>query len=210
MDPSEPDDWVLLDAWRSGDEGHGARLFHRHVEAITRFFSNKHDRDVEDLVQDTFLGLLKGTDGFRRDASVRTILFVIARRRLYDRLSRTREQPVDFDEVSVTDLGVSPSGAVAARQEHRRLLHALRTIPLDQQILLELAYWEDLDGPALAEVLGIPANTVRSRLSRARDRLAEALAQLAESPEQLASTLDDLAAWTARVRSAAGYDAESS
>ena len=95
---------------------------------------------------------------------------------------------------------------MAARQEQRHLLHALRTIPLEQQILLELAYWEELTGPELGEVLGVPANTVRSRLSRARDALAAALARIAESPELLTSTLDDLDAWTARTRAAAGRD----
>ncbi len=197
------EDWALLDAWRGGDAGAGERLFQTLVDGLTRFFASKLDREVEDLVQDTFVGLLDGAADFRRETSVRTMAFVIARRRLYDHFARKRRSPLDFAEVSAVDLGASPASAVAERQEHRRLLLALRTIPLEQQVLLELAYWEDLTGPELAVVLDVPANTVRSRLSRARDALAAALARLAESPEQMASTLDDLAAWSARVKARA-------
>lgn len=197
------EDWALLDAWRGGDTAAGERLFQALVDGLTRFFASKLDREVEDLVQDTFVGLLDGAAAFRRETSVRTMAFVIARRRLYDHFARTRRSPLDFTEVSAIDLGASPASAVAARQEHRRLLLALRTIPLEQQVLLELAYWEGLPGPELALVLDVPANTVRSRLSRARDALAAALARQAESPEQLASTLDDLAAWSARVKARA-------
>ena len=64
-------------------------------------------------------------------------------------------------------------------------IDGLARIPLDDQIALELAYFEGLSTKEIAEILAIPDNTVRSRLSRARDRLRDALAQLA-SPDDAA------------------------
>jgi RNA polymerase sigma-70 factor (ECF subfamily) len=54
-------------------------------------------------------------------------------------------------------------------------------LPMDQRIALELAYWEGLSGPEVATVLGVNANTVRSRLARARDALRAEIAALARA-----------------------------
>ena len=80
-------------------------------------------------------------------------------------------------------------------EEQKLLLRALRRLPLDFQITLELYYWEDLKGPQLAEALDISPHTVRSRLSRARAALKEMLEQIDAHPELVTSTianLDDL------------------
>jgi RNA polymerase sigma-70 factor (ECF subfamily) len=194
------DDHQLLEKWREGDDRAGRALFERHIEAMTRFFRSKVDRDVEDLVQDTFLGLVRSRDAFRADASVRTLLYVIARRRLYDHLARKRRDPIDFTERSACDLGASPSQVLASKQQDRLLLRALRSIPFESQIAVELTYWEGLSGPEIAEILGIPANTVRGRLARARAALDQALQRLAESPDALASTRDNLEQWALAAR----------
>ena len=63
------------------------------------------------------------------------------------------------------------------------LLAGLSKIPIDDQIALELAYFEGMEGDDIARVLEINANTVRSRLSRARDKLRAALAELGSADE---------------------------
>jgi RNA polymerase sigma-70 factor (ECF subfamily) len=194
------DDGQLLARWRDGDERAGRALFERHVDAITRFFRRRVDRDVEDLVHDTFLGLVRARDGFRGEASVRTLLFVIARRRLVDHLERDRREALEPGATSRRDPRASPSQVLAAGQDERLLLRALRSLPLEQQLAVELHYWEELTGPEIAEVLGVPANTVRGRLARARAALGEALERLAESPEALRTTRDNLDRWAREAR----------
>ena len=131
-----------------------------------------NDLDCDDAVQETFLACLTGP-AFRGESSFRTYLFAIARNVLHaqmKRLGRARAE-VDVGEISVMDLGPSPSTLAARRREERLLLSALRAIPLDMQIALELFYWEDLSGSELAVALEIPEGTVRSRLRRAREAL---------------------------------------
>jgi RNA polymerase sigma-70 factor (ECF subfamily) len=84
------------------------------------------------------------------------------------------------------------------------LLHALRRLPMDHQITLELYYWENLSGSELAEVLEVPEGTVRGRIRRAKTLLEASLAELAESPQQLESTVANLEGWALSLRDKAG------
>ena len=191
-------DFELLEAWRGGDENAGRELFGRYFDAVYRFFRNKVDEVAEDLTQQTFMGLVQSRDRFRGDASFRTYLFMIARKKLYSHLRTTqrRSDPVEFHSTSVADLGlVSPSRAVAARQEQQLLLQALRRLPIEMQVALELFYWEELTVAEIAEVLETPVGTVKSRLQRARARLDQVIAELAESEDLLRSTVDNFERW---------------
>lgn len=189
----------LLDAWRDGDVRAGDVLFRRYFAQLSRFFRNKADVGVEDLIQSTFLASVAGRDSFREASSFRTYLFAIARHTLYAHYRRQGRE-VDFVQTSVVDLGASPSGPLTRREEAAALLRALRAIPLEFQIVLELTYWEGMKGPEIAEVLAIPANTVRSRLARARDALRRALTDATRDPGLLRSTLADLDGWAESVR----------
>ena len=66
------DDAALLSAWRAGDDHAGRALFDRSFDALYRFFRNKAPDDVDDLVQDTFISLMKNTVEFRGEATFRT------------------------------------------------------------------------------------------------------------------------------------------
>lgn len=196
-----PDDFTLLDAWADGDRGSGDVLFERHFESIYRFFRNKVDGEVHDQVQDTFMRCTEAKQGFRRDASFRAFLFGVARRVLHDHLRQVyRGREIEMSSTSVADLGSSPSRFIVRKQEHRLLLHALRTLPLDHQIALELSYWEELSGPEIAAVLELNPATARTRLRRAREALAEQMHALSASDELVASTLDNLDHWAASLR----------
>lgn len=177
---SELTDEQLLRGWHEGDKQHGSALFHRHFSSVQRFFRNKIVADdIEDLVQQTFLGCLESIARFRGDASFRTYLFAIAKRRLYSYLrardrSQKRTDP-DLSVASIHDLGMTPSSAVAAAREHMVMLQAMQRLSVERQTLLELFYWEDLPGSEIAEILDIDPTTVRTRLFRARAELKEIL-----------------------------------
>ncbi|HWB74254.1 MAG TPA: sigma-70 family RNA polymerase sigma factor [Nannocystaceae bacterium] len=180
------DDDELLTRWRAGDRAAGERLFTRHVKSLFRFFRSKLDDAVaEDLTQATFLAATAARDSFRGDATLRTFLFAIARKQLlmHYRSRPKRDREVALDTMSACDLGASPSSLLRGSEEQRLLLTALRQIPIDFQIAVELYYWEGMSTVAIAQVLEVAEGTVRSRLARARERLAELIAELAVSPQ---------------------------
>jgi RNA polymerase sigma-70 factor (ECF subfamily) len=112
-------------------------------------------------------------------------LFKLARFQLFSHYRKVyRRTVIDFTTTSLCDLGTSPSGALLRREEGELLQLALQHVPLDQQIALELTYWEELPAPEVASVLGIPENTVYSRLHRAKHHLRDALEQLSEHADE--------------------------
>jgi RNA polymerase sigma factor (sigma-70 family) len=128
------------------------------------------------------------------DAEVRTYLFGIARNELYAHWRRAKKNDeLDVGATSIVDLGPTPSTLYVKRREERVLLEAVRSIPLELQLALELYYWEQLSGPELAEVLGVPEGTARSRVRRALEALREALVRFEAA--DLGSTVDDLDGW---------------
>lgn len=204
------EDLDLLVAWRGGDELAGNELVGRYFTQIYGFFRNKVDAaDVDDLTQRTFLKCTESVEAFRGEASFRTYLFVIARNellQLFRRRSPTREA-IDFSAISVAALGTTPSQFAVRRREHQLLLEALRQLPLNHQIALELYFWEDLSGPELARVLGVPEGTARTWLRRARLALADRIEALrGQAVEGLEPTgegprePDTIAAWAAELR----------
>ncbi len=189
---SETSDRELLDAWRGGDNASGDELVGRYFEPICRFFRSKLGGEVEDLVQRTFLDLLED-HALITTPSFRSYVFRIARNRLYDHFRRGHRRPMELlGSQSVIELGARVSAEVASAETREVVLAALRTLPLDFQMTLELAYWEGLTGPEIASVLEVSPNTVRSRISRGRSMLKEALERQVKSPDLLRQSLHDI------------------
>ena len=198
----ERSDLELLDAWRGGDATAGSELFARHFDAVCRFFRNMVAEGTDDLIQRTFLAMVESRDRFRGDSSFRTYLFTVARNELFAHLRKSGREQARFDplEQSVYDLGPTPTTMVAQRKEQRLLLEALRRVPLDLQVALELFYWEDMSASELARMLELPEGTVRTRIRRARQLLEQALRELADGDADLHSTLAGLDDWAKSLR----------
>ena len=177
--PSSPaSDEELLLRWRQGDRASGAMLYDRHAPSVVRFFRNKVGAQCDDLVQQTFEACLQPGTASAPKRRFRAYLLGIARNKLYDHLYRRRGRGFEIDGMtrSVADLDPTPSSVVARNERDQQLAWALRSIPLELQLLLELHYWEAMSTAELAEVLGIAQGTVKTRLMRARTLLRERLA----------------------------------
>jgi RNA polymerase sigma-70 factor (ECF subfamily) len=175
----------LLQRWRAGDATAGDALLRGCFTSLHRFFANKVNDGVDDLIQRTLLDCLEGADAIRDPEQFRAYMFTIARNRLFDRLRHECHvgRHVNLSDISLHELGASPSSVIAREERQRIVGEALRDLPLDSQLALELTYWEGLRAPEIALVLGLNANTVRARITRARDALRERL--------QMRGVLDD-------------------
>ncbi len=197
----ESNDAELLEAWRSGRSDAGEQLFRRHYDTIERFFVNKVGAErVADLVQETFVACVEARDRVADGSRFRAYLLTIAYR-VFCRHLRSKYRTganVDLEVLSVAAVEASPSSVAARAEEQRLLLEGLRAIPVNYQVVLELHYWEQLSTNEIAEVLGVPPGTVRSRLRRGRDALSAAMASIARSPSLLESTLTRLEDWANR------------
>ena len=193
----------LLERWRAGDRDAGNQLFERHFSSICRFFENKVQGDVEELVQATFLACVNNRDKFEQKSSFRTYLFSIARYQLYGyyRKKKRDGDALDFGVTSLVDLGTGARTGIARGQDQELLLNALCMLPLDQQLLLELFYWENMEAADLAGVFDVSPTTVRTRLFRARHALRERMAELMNrSVDSLEISVENLDEWARRMR----------
>jgi RNA polymerase sigma-70 factor (ECF subfamily) len=204
---SDPDDVAALVAWRAGDNAAGSALVKRRMPEMIRFFRNKvaAEADIADLVNQTFLACVKGKDEFRGETSLRRFLYAIANNVLLlyirGRGKRGREE-VDFATVCVSDVSDrSASSILTDRRETLALVTALREIPIEDQIVLELMYFEGQSGPEIAELLALPEGTVRGRIRRGLDRLrARVELVLARGGSAAPPSEDELRQWAAEIR----------
>lgn len=196
------DDHALLAAWQGGDEAAGAELFRRYYAQVLRFFRSKVGPQAPDLVQRCFLGCLEARARIREGANFRSFLFGVARNVLlmHFRGSRRDRDHIDFTQRSAEDLGASPTSILAREREAQLLLQALRSIPLEYQIVLELYYWEGLNSREIADMDDTPEPTIRTRLRRAKLRLEQRLAELATNPQVAHATATNLEGWARRLR----------
>ncbi|MEM6292118.1 MAG: RNA polymerase sigma factor [Myxococcota bacterium] len=186
---SELDDGALLTAWSEGDRSAGTTLLQRHFRLLYRFFRNKVSDGVEDLVQQTMMACTKAVGRYRGESSFKTFLLGIARHELLMHLRKhaRKHAPLQPLEMSVVDVMDSPSQLAAVRSEQELVAEAMRNIPVELQITLELFYWEDLKVAEIAAVTDVAVGTVKSRLSRGRGLLKRWL----EQQESVASELRD-------------------
>jgi RNA polymerase sigma-70 factor (ECF subfamily) len=196
------EDGDLLDAWRRGDPRSGEELFRRYFGVVFRFFRGKLPEDVDDMVQRTFLACIEVV---RRDEELRSFkayLLGIARLQLlrYLRERKPATSTVADDELSIHGTLGALSRVLVAREEERVLLDALRRLPVDLQIALELFYWEELPMHEMAIVLAIPEGTVKSRLHRAKKLLRTAIDEVPASAAMRSSTLENVEGWARGLR----------
>jgi RNA polymerase sigma-70 factor (ECF subfamily) len=192
----EAKDRELLSRWRGGDRVAGNQLFERHFRSLIRFFRNKVDSGVDDLIQETFMACVEGRDRIRDESTFRAYLFGAARFVLYEHVrKRTRSRDFDGEEQSIVDVSPGISTAFAKHREQQLLLNALRMLPLEFQITLELYYWEGLSGPEIAAVLGEPQGTVRKRISSGSDKLRAHVERLEANPDLVQSSVQGIGGW---------------
>jgi RNA polymerase sigma factor (sigma-70 family) len=204
--PQDLEDAALLDAWRTGDQTAGQQLFARYYEPVARFFVNKVGDAGSDLIQRTFLACVEGMHRFRGEGSFRSYVFAIAYRQLCRHYRDHRNDRVDLSSISALALDPSLSGLVVERQEMRLFLAALREIPLELQVALELHYWEHCSVAEIAIALDLPEGTVKSRLRRGREQLRATVERLAGEGDLANRTLQGLETWAQEVRGRAFPD----
>jgi len=178
-------DEALVALVARGDESALAELYDRvgRVAYGLAFRVLRDDRLAEDAVQDAFLAVWRTAAAFRAErAKASTWILTLVHRRAVDvvrREQRRRTEPLD--EVT-RDTATSESAEDAAWLgfERQRVQGALRQLPDTQREAIELAYYGGYSQSELAERLGLPLGTIKSRMFAGLARLRELLDDGAE------------------------------
>ncbi len=145
-------------------------LYQEHGGALLRYLRGLTGRaeTAEDLLQDTFVQAMRGLDRIGEARSPRAWLFAIARHLGLNALRR-RRPTVPLSE------GVAVAPGVDEDPRREQMQRAIADLPEIQREALSLRLAHELSYEEIAEVLGIPVGTVRSRLHHAVRKLRERL-----------------------------------
>ena len=193
---SDLDDADLIQRHVDGEHDAFGELFRRHQDRLWAVaLRTLGDPDeAADAVQDAMVNAFRRAGQFGGRSAVTTWLHRIVVNACLDRVRRAASRPADpvpFDETSGHGEGASSPGVLTdsgapdlAEQAALRLdlEAALATLPDDQRIPLVLVDVEGYGVAEVADILGIPVGTVKSRCARGRERLAELLGHLREAP----------------------------
>ena len=168
----------LINRIATGDKLAMQTLFARHRTFVYRWllgFVSNDETLAEDLLNEVFFDVWRQADRFEGRSSVSTWLMSIAR---FKALSARRRRWVDLElgeeiETSVADPADDPEAALQEKHRSELLRQALSRLSSEHRKIIDLVYYHEKSIAECAEILGIPAATVKTRMFYARKKLAE-------------------------------------
>jgi RNA polymerase sigma-70 factor (ECF subfamily) len=176
VESSEPTDGELIQLVAVGDANAFETLHHRYVRSVFGLALRRlGDRmRAEDAVQETFAAVWRSARTYRPDRGAGAAwLYAVARNAIVDRARGRQEPPGEAPETASTDLG--PEEQAEAAYVSWRVHRALSGLPSSEREVVELAYYGGLSQSEVADFLGIPLGTVKTRTRSALHRLADTL-----------------------------------
>jgi RNA polymerase sigma-70 factor, ECF subfamily len=129
---------------------------------------------AEDAVQETFASIWRAARSYRPERGPGAPwLYAVARNAIIDRSRVRNEPPTDLPDEASSDIG--PDERAEAGWTAWRIHRALEELSPNERTVIELAYWSGLSQSEVAEYLGIPLGTVKTRTRAALARLADQL-----------------------------------
>jgi RNA polymerase sigma-70 factor, ECF subfamily len=187
---------ALIERCLAGDQAAWediVRLHRRKVFNIAYKFVGKHDL-AEDLTQDIFLKLYKSLDTFDRRANFQTWLISVSRNLCIDhyRSVRKERETINRDVDPSTLMPVSRDRSADSQLELRDRVQLLRaameTLPQTLRTAVLLRDIQELTYQEIADRLGVPEGTVKSRINRGRTELARQIQKLREQQDAVPRT----------------------
>jgi RNA polymerase sigma-70 factor, ECF subfamily len=177
------DDDALIAAVAGGDDTALRELFSRHAPWLAaRLRAVLPAADVEDVLQESFLAVWRGARGYRPEGAAGGWLWGIARRQAAQWLRRRGRalSLVQALEQAGPPVAEDPAQIAVTRAELAVAVEALGPPGVPERDVWRLVYVEDRPVAEVAELMGVPPGTVKSRAHRARRLLRTALRTAAE------------------------------
>lgn len=172
-------DEFLMERVREGDAAMFEALVERYEKPLYGFIVRivGDRREAEDLFQECFLRIHQKRDSYRAGAPFRPWLYRICLNLCRDALRRRARRHLPLD-VEITDPAPGPEDRARQSVVADRIRGAVDALPDKQREVFVLHQYQGLPYPEIAEVVGIPLGTVKSRMHYAVNALADALRDL--------------------------------
>jgi RNA polymerase sigma-70 factor (ECF subfamily) len=175
----ETSDHVLVGLIAQGDKDAMQVLFGRHNVKVFRFLMRFVDNDAtaEDLTNEVFIEAWRNAGQFAARSQVSTWLLAIARHKALSALRRRSTEELDEDVLEfIEDPADTPEAALQKTERNEILRECLKQLSPAHREIIDLVYYHERTIDDVAEIIGVPQHTVKTRLFYARKRIAEMLA----------------------------------
>lgn len=178
------DDSSLIKRITQQDDTALAELYDRYARVLyaVAFKSLGSKEEAEEVVLDVFSQVWRIAERYdSRKARVDTWLFMLTRSRVLDRLramQRANKMPtvsVEATQIQLPPSSVDPVEEVLISERRTQVLAALETLPVEQRLVLELAYYQGLSQSEIAAQTGLSLGTVKTRVRLGLNKLRIAL-----------------------------------
>jgi RNA polymerase sigma-70 factor (ECF subfamily) len=170
-------DETLIAKIASGNRLAMQALFARHHARIYRFVLRLLGSEAvaEDITSEVFLGVWRQAHRFEARSAVTTWLLAIARYKALAELRRRPEARSDPGAVDASDPADDPEATFAVKHRGEILRNCLTRLSPRHREIIDLVYYHEKSVQEAADILGVPGNTVKTRMFHARKKLSELL-----------------------------------
>jgi RNA polymerase sigma-70 factor, ECF subfamily len=171
-------DEVLIGRIAQGDRLAMQVLFARHQVRVYRFVLRLvgNQSVAEDLISEVFLDVWRQADRFEGRSAVSTWLLAIARFKALSSMRRKPDEELDEETAgAIEDASDDPEVAVQKKDKGAALRKCLQALSPEHREVIDLVYYHEKSVEEVAEIVGIPEATVKTRMFYARKRLSELL-----------------------------------
>ncbi len=171
-----PADEALIGRIARGDRLAMQVLFARHHVRVYRFVLRllRDEMAAEDVIGDVFLDVWRQASRFEGRSAVSTWLIAIARFKALSLLRKRRDDGLDAETAeSIEDAADDPERAVTKQNKGEKLRKCLEGLSPEHREIIDLVYYHEKSVEEVARIVGIPENTVKTRMFYARKKLGE-------------------------------------
>ena len=171
-------DEVLIGRIAKGDRLAMQVLFARHHVRVYRFVLRLvgNPSVAEDLISEVFLDVWRQADRFEGRSAVSTWMLAIARFKALSALRKRPDEELDDEAAeAIEDVSDNPEVALQKKDKSAVLRQCLEKLSPEHKEIIDLVYYHEKSVEEVAEIVGIPENTVKTRMFYARKRLSELL-----------------------------------
>jgi RNA polymerase sigma-70 factor (ECF subfamily) len=192
----EVTDEALMIRFQRGDRGAFTLLVRRHQTPLFNFALRQLGipHQAEDVVQEAFVRVVQNAADFKHEARFTTWVYTITRNLCIDQLrKRALRRHPSLDEPRAGDEGDGPTlgeqtadsrasveRSATGTELKERIVKAVETLPDDQREVFLMREVSNLPFKEIAQIVGVPENTVKSRMRYALERLQQALSEFEE------------------------------
>jgi RNA polymerase sigma-70 factor, ECF subfamily len=176
--PQETDDRQLIARIADRDQAALRLLVGRHQLRVYRFLLRlvRNEAVAEELTNEVFMEVWRNAQRFEGNSAPQTWMLSIAHHRAVSSLRKRREEAWDEESAgALADEGDDPEVAAQKRDKSAAMRRCMEGLSAEHREIIDLVYYHELSIAEVAATVGIPENTVKTRMFYARKRLSELL-----------------------------------